>query len=261
VRVGRPSVAPGRSRPAGAAPNSEPGKPRSDQRGKQAHPCCSPARSAASPTTSASSCAAWPTRGCPSPAGATSTRAACGRSARVPRPARGGPARLRLRRLVGGGRLGRLGPQPELGRLLWHERDSLLQELAGLAPRPGRPGRLRPPVPGPGRPPLAVDGGRHRPGRLAPGAVGDRPGPLAMLGAIDVPARMSPSPAWFALTGTAPPWSRPRPPCRAPSPRPRWPPPPRTEAGRPVLSHPVGSVPPNSDPVRKGDLRWVGRRW
>jgi hypothetical protein len=32
----------------------------------------------------------------------------------------------------------------------------------------------------------------------------DRPGPLAMLGALDVPARMSPSPAWFALTGTAP---------------------------------------------------------
>ncbi|HSR27634.1 MAG TPA: hypothetical protein VLR51_04195, partial [Actinomycetes bacterium] len=28
--------------------------------------------------------------------------------------------------------------------------------------------------------------------------------PLAMLGAIDIPARMSPSPAWFALTGTAP---------------------------------------------------------
>jgi hypothetical protein len=28
--------------------------------------------------------------------------------------------------------------------------------------------------------------------------------PLAMLGALDVPARMSPSPAWFALTGTAP---------------------------------------------------------
>ena len=25
-----------------------------------------------------------------------------------------------------------------------------------------------------------------------------------MLGALDVPARMSPSPAWFALTGTAP---------------------------------------------------------
>jgi len=28
--------------------------------------------------------------------------------------------------------------------------------------------------------------------------------PLAMLGALDIPARMSPSPAWFALTGTAP---------------------------------------------------------
>jgi hypothetical protein len=25
-----------------------------------------------------------------------------------------------------------------------------------------------------------------------------------MLGALDVPARMAPSPAWFALTGTAP---------------------------------------------------------
>ena len=28
--------------------------------------------------------------------------------------------------------------------------------------------------------------------------------PLAMLGAVDVPARMSPTPAWFALTSTAP---------------------------------------------------------
>jgi hypothetical protein len=49
------------------------------QRGSEAHPCCSLARSAAPPTTSASSCSAWPTRACPSPAGASWNRPACGR--------------------------------------------------------------------------------------------------------------------------------------------------------------------------------------
>jgi hypothetical protein len=80
-------------------------------------------------------------------------------------------------------------PHAELGRLLWHERDSLLQELAGLPP---------------GQVELAVDAGRRRPRRMAPGAVGLGPRPLAMLGVLDVPASMSPSPSWFALTGTAP---------------------------------------------------------
>ena len=42
--------------------------------------------------------------------------------------------------------------------------------------------------------------------------------PLAMLGALDVPARMSPSPSWFALTGTAPAWSRTGPPWAPSSP-------------------------------------------
>jgi hypothetical protein len=35
---------------------------------------------------------------------------------------------------VGGVDWGDWAPQRELGRLLWHERDSLLQELAGLPP-------------------------------------------------------------------------------------------------------------------------------
>jgi hypothetical protein len=95
-------------------------------------------------------------------------------------------------------------PQPELGRLLWHERDSLLQELAGLPPGQvdlvGFARRFRALV------------GHHWPSMVAVTDPADwrqalwatALAPLAMLGAIDVPARMSPSPAWFALTGTAP---------------------------------------------------------
>jgi hypothetical protein len=95
-------------------------------------------------------------------------------------------------------------PRAELGRLLWHERDALLQELAGLPP---------------GRVDLADFARRfrvlvgHRWPSMA--AAADPPewrqalwatalAPLAMLGAVDVPGRLSPTPAWFALTDTAP---------------------------------------------------------
>ena len=95
-------------------------------------------------------------------------------------------------------------PQAELGRLLWHERDTLLQELAGLPPGQvelaGFARRFR------------VLVGHRWPSMLAAADQADwrqalwasALAPLAMLGALDVPARMSPSPAWFALTGTAP---------------------------------------------------------
>jgi hypothetical protein len=95
-------------------------------------------------------------------------------------------------------------PQPELGRLLWHEHDSLLQELAGLPPGQVDLGdfarRFRALV------------GHNWPSMVAVTDPADwrqalwatALAPLAMLGAIDVPARMSPSPDWFALTGTAP---------------------------------------------------------
>jgi hypothetical protein len=96
-------------------------------------------------------------------------------------------------------------PRPELGRLLWHERDALLQELAGLPRRPGRPGRLRPPLPGPGRPPLAVHAGRDRPGRLPPGPLGDRPGPPGHAGRPRRPRPHVPLAGLVrALTGTTP---------------------------------------------------------
>src|SRR5215218_5093857 len=42
---GRPSVAPGRSSPAGPVPNSKAREPSAPQRGSETHPCCSPARS------------------------------------------------------------------------------------------------------------------------------------------------------------------------------------------------------------------------
>jgi hypothetical protein len=95
-------------------------------------------------------------------------------------------------------------PRPELGRLLWHERDTLLQELSGLPP---------------GQVDLADFARRlrvlvaHRwPSVVAATDPADwrqalwstALAPLAMLGALDLPARMSPSPAWFAPTATAP---------------------------------------------------------
>ena len=95
-------------------------------------------------------------------------------------------------------------PQAELGRLLWHERDTLLQELAGMpsgqVELAGFARRFR------------VLVGHRWPSMLAAADQADwrqalwasALAPLAMLGALDVPARMSPSPTWFALTGTAP---------------------------------------------------------
>jgi hypothetical protein len=95
-------------------------------------------------------------------------------------------------------------PTPELGRLLWHERDALLQELAGLPP---------------GQVDLQDFARRFRVlvGHRWPAvaAAADREewrqaiwstalAPLAMLGAVDIPERLAPTPAWFALSGTAP---------------------------------------------------------
>ena len=68
-------------------------------------------------------------------------------------------------------------PRTELGRLLWHERDTLLQELAGLPPGQvdlaGFARRFRVLVAHRWPSILA----RRRPGRVAPGPVVDRPGP------------------------------------------------------------------------------------
>ena len=101
---------------------------------------------------------------------------------RVPRPARRRPARLRLRRLVGRGRLGRLGT-PGRARPAALARARHPGPGAGRpAARTGRPGRLRQALRGPGRPPLAVDAGRRRPGRVAPGPLVDRPGPSGHAG-------------------------------------------------------------------------------
>ena len=95
-------------------------------------------------------------------------------------------------------------PRTELGRLRWHERDALLQELAALPPGQvdlaGFARRFRalvahcwPSIL------MAADPAEWRQALWSTALA-----PLAMLGALDVPARMSPSPSWFALTGTAP---------------------------------------------------------
>jgi hypothetical protein len=95
-------------------------------------------------------------------------------------------------------------PRPELGQLLWHERDALLQELSGLPPgqvdlhdfaRRFRVlvGHRWPSVV------AAADPAEWRQALWSTALA-----PLAMLGALDVPARLAPTPAWFALTGTAP---------------------------------------------------------
>ena len=139
---------------------------------------------------------------------------------RVPRPARRRPARVRLRRLVGRGRLGRLGPDGRAGPApLARARQPCSRSWSACPPaRSTWP--ASPALPGPGRPPLAVDAGRRRPGRVAPGPLVDRPGPPGHAGrhrhpGPHVPDRRpgSPSPA------PPPPWSRPPPPCPAPSPR------------------------------------------
>jgi hypothetical protein len=99
---------------------------------------------------------------------------------------------------------GQWAPSPELGRLLWHERDALLQELAGLPP--GQVNlddfarRFR------------VLVGHRWPAVAATADQADwrqaiwsaALAPLAMLGAVDVPEPLAPNPTWFALTGTAP---------------------------------------------------------
>jgi hypothetical protein len=60
--------------------------------------------------------------------------------------------------------------------------------------------------------------------------------PLAMLGALDVPARMSPSPAWFALTGTAPALVAAAAAMSGPNPRPRSSRPPRTSTSGGIVA-------------------------
>jgi hypothetical protein len=94
-------------------------------------------------------------------------------------------------------------PRSELGRLLWHERDALLQELAGLPP---------------GQVDLAGFARRFRalvahrwPSILmaADPASGVRPSgrppwPPGHAGRPRRPGPHVPSPSWFALTGTAP---------------------------------------------------------
>ena len=99
---------------------------------------------------------------------------------------------------------GQWAPQPELGRLLWHERDTLLQELAGLPP---------------GQIDLEAFARRFRAlvGHRWPAVTANADvaawrqalwstvlAPLAMLGAVDVPALLAPTPAWFAVTATTP---------------------------------------------------------
>ena len=99
---------------------------------------------------------------------------------------------------------GRWAARAELGRLLWYERDALLQELAGLPD---------------GQVDLEDFARRFRAlvGHRWPALAGDAGlvewrdalwsttlAPLAMLGAVDVPERLVATPAWFALTATAP---------------------------------------------------------
>ena len=100
---------------------------------------------------------------------------------------------------------GEWAPRAELGRLLWHERDVLVQELAGLpdgrAELASFTDRL-----------LALVGHRW-PGAAAlatpaewRGALwGTALAPLAMLGALEASAPDGePTPGWFALTESAP---------------------------------------------------------
>jgi hypothetical protein len=97
-----------------------------------------------------------------------------------------------------------VGASPELGRLLWHERAALLQELAGLpdgqVDLEGFARRFRALV-GHRWPAVTANAGVAEWGRaLWSTALA----PLAMLGAVEVPAPLSPTPGWFAVTATAP---------------------------------------------------------
>jgi hypothetical protein len=99
---------------------------------------------------------------------------------------------------------GQWAPTPELGRLLWHERAALLQELAGLpegqVALEGFARRFRALV------------GHRWPAVTANAAVADwgralwstALAPLAMLGAVEVPVPLPPTPEWFAVTATTP---------------------------------------------------------
>jgi hypothetical protein len=107
---------------------------------------------------------------------------------------------------------GQWAPSPELGRLLWHERAALLQELAGLpdgqVELEGFARRFRALV-GHRWPAVTANAGVAGWGRaLWSTALA----PLAMLGAVEVPVPLAPTPAWFAVTATTPPcWRRPPP--------------------------------------------------
>jgi len=99
---------------------------------------------------------------------------------------------------------GQWAPSAELGRLLWHERAALLQELAGLpdgqVDLEGFARRFRALV------------GHRWPAVTANADVAAWCGalwstalaPLAMLGAVEVPAPLAPNPEWFAVTATTP---------------------------------------------------------
>jgi hypothetical protein len=99
---------------------------------------------------------------------------------------------------------GQWSPRPELGRLLWHERDALLQELAGLpsgqVDLDAFTRRFRVLV-GHRWPAVATVTGQADWRQVLWSAA---LAPLAMLGAVEVPEPLAPTPAWFALSGTAP---------------------------------------------------------
>jgi hypothetical protein len=99
---------------------------------------------------------------------------------------------------------GQWAPTAELGRLLWHEREALLQELAGLpegqVDLDSFARRFRALV-GHRWPAVATNADVAAWRRALWSAA---LAPLAMLGAVDVPALLAPTPAWFAVTATAP---------------------------------------------------------
>ena len=97
-------------------------------------------------------------------------------------------------------------PRPELGRLLWHERDASSRSWPAFPP--ARSTWPASPTASGSRPaiadPASVADAAADPGEWRQALWSTALAPLAMLGALDLPARMSPSPAWFALAGTAP---------------------------------------------------------
>src|SRR4029453_18637878 len=146
---GSPSVAPGRSRPAGAVPNSEPGEPSSDQRGKRG-----PSVLLTGPFGGLTDDVREFLR-CPDGLALTRRLMALLRSlcdaGRLTEAEAGLlqltdlgrefldlPEAAQLGFLFpawwGGVDWGDWAPPAELGRLLWHERDSLLQEVDALPP-------------------------------------------------------------------------------------------------------------------------------